>query len=139
MNRSESMRSTPDAGWQSTTADGLSAFLAQHRAALVILSGPGRGTEIPLARSPIVLGRGTEADVALADATVSRRHALVVFRSGRFHVQDLESANGTRVGGEVIDVRELDHGDHLRVGAVELQLIVEERETTPPTHVLDVD
>ncbi len=139
MNRSESTRSTPDAGCRSTTTDGLSIFLAQHRAALVTLSGPGRGTEIPLARSPIVLGRGAEADVVLADATVSRRHALIVFRAGRFHVHDLDSANGTKVGGDAIDVRELEHGDHLRVGGVELQLIVEERETSPPTHVIDLD
>jgi len=83
---------------------------------------------------------GLERDLeVLADATVSRTHAVIGFRAGHFHVEDLDSANGTKVGCDAIGVRELEHGDHVRVGAVELQLIVEEREAPPPTHVLDVD
>ncbi|HKK70669.1 MAG TPA: FHA domain-containing protein [Candidatus Krumholzibacteria bacterium] len=139
MNRSRSTRSTPVEAAQSATSDDLSVFLARYHAALVILSGPHRGTEIPLDRPRIVIGRGTEADLVLADATVSRTHAVIGFRAGHFHVEDLDSANGTKVGCDAIGVRELEHGDHVRVGAVELQLIVEEREAPPPTHVLDVD
>lgn len=36
------------------------------------------------------------------DPTVSRNHAVVFYRDGKWYVQDLGSLNGTRVGGELI-------------------------------------
>lgn len=36
------------------------------------------------------------------DPTVSRRHAIVFYRDGKWYVQDLGSLNGTRVDGELI-------------------------------------
>mgnify|MGYP006296329897 FL=1 len=84
-------------------------------------------------------GRGNDADLVFVDETVSRQHAAIAFRSGRFVVEDLESSNGTWVDGERIAARDLDHGARIKMGAVELQVIVEVREPTPRTHVIDVD
>ena len=56
----------------------------------------------------------------LGDLSVSRRHALLRFRDGRWILQDLESTNGTRVNGEPVGRCQLRPGDALQVGDVRL-------------------
>jgi len=50
----------------------------------------------------VKIGRGKTADVDLDNTAVSRRHAAIGMRDGRYFVKDLESTNGTRVNGEKI-------------------------------------
>ena len=64
-----------------------------------------------------VIGRGSDCDLTIDDATLSRRHAELSIDHGRLRVRDLGSANGTSVNGERITERELNHGDELRFGA----------------------
>jgi hypothetical protein len=68
----------------------------------------------------LVIGRGTGCDVALADRTVSRRHARLFFRDGRWIVQDLGSKNGIALNGAPVGRSQLRPGDRLALG---LQLI----------------
>ena len=49
----------------------------------------------------VTIGRGEECDIAIAHHELSRRHA-VIRRGPPITVQDLESTNGTRVGGAVL-------------------------------------
>jgi FHA domain len=72
------------------------------------------------ARDDLVIGRGTGCDVALVDRTVSRRHARLFFRDGRWIVQDLASKNGIALNGARVGRSQLRPGDRLAVG---LQLI----------------
>ena len=46
----------------------------------------------------VVLGRGRGADIELADASISRRHALIYNRDEVPLIVDMCSANGTWVG-----------------------------------------
>ncbi|HSO41017.1 MAG TPA: sigma 54-interacting transcriptional regulator [Labilithrix sp.] len=63
----------------------------------------GRASVHPLPlRGTIVLGRGGQADLALEDASVSRRHATLHL-GDEVVVEDLGSANGTRVITTVVD------------------------------------
>lgn len=62
---------------------------------LAVLAGPDTGRCAALGPSPIEVGRGG-ADLALADARVSRRHLQVQQRRGRVMARDAGSANGTR-------------------------------------------
>ncbi len=49
----------------------------------------------------VVIGRTTElAELAFEDSEISRRHARVFWVAGKFFVEDLNSTNGTRVGGQ---------------------------------------
>jgi hypothetical protein len=69
--------------------------------------------------SPVtVLGRGTEADVIVDDAGVSRRHAEIHIAGGRVRVIDLGSTNGTFVDGERVGERgsELADGSRITIG-----------------------
>lgn len=70
---------------------------------------------------------GREAtDVLLPDKTVSRRHAQVeVADDGSVSVEDLDSTNGTRVGGQTLTpgaARAVADGDHVQFGSVDLHL-----------------
>ncbi len=47
-------------------------------------------------------GRAPDNDVVLSDARVSRHHARLVYQAGRYVLSDLNSHNGTWVGGQRI-------------------------------------
>ncbi|MCB8919659.1 MAG: FHA domain-containing protein [Ardenticatenaceae bacterium] len=89
---------------------------------LVVVQGPGRGTAYPLG-GQMVLGRGSEADVILADGKVSRRHALIEQQGGTFRLSDLDSTNGTAVNGQRLSAPVLLRpGDTIQLGDVVLQV-----------------
>ncbi len=62
------------------------------------------------------IGRATDNDIVLVDSSVSRHHAAIESRNGRFQVRDLGSQNGTFVRGERISEAPLKNGDPVRVG-----------------------
>src|SRR5262245_15607871 len=75
----------------------------------------------------IVIGRGRAVDVPIEDGSISRRHAILRIGS-TITVEDLGSANGTRVRGEPASSARriaVDVGDVIDVGAV--MLIVQPR------------
>jgi two-component system, NtrC family, response regulator AtoC len=68
----------------------------------------------------VLLGRGSNADIRIDDATISRQHARISNGAVRL-IEDLGSANGTRVGSRRIDPGELVEiavGDTITCGAV---------------------
>jgi pSer/pThr/pTyr-binding forkhead associated (FHA) protein len=78
--------------------------------------GDGR---LPLVDNRLVVGRGEQADVRLADDSVSRRHALLWREGGVVWISDLGSANGTRAGGRpVVEPTTLTEGDEVAFGVV---------------------
>ncbi len=67
---------------------------------LLLVTGKGGVTTLPLVGAEFVIGRARECDVSLAHESLSRRHALL--RLGPpMTVQDLGSTNGTRVANQV--------------------------------------
>jgi hypothetical protein len=58
-----------------------------------------RSVELHPAVPHRLLGRSPECDIVLAHPSVSRRHARLSAASGRWEVEDLDSANGLRVEG----------------------------------------
>jgi predicted component of type VI protein secretion system len=83
-----------------TPSSALADFLGRYRAALVILSGEARGMEYRLDQGRTALGRGPGVDLALDDATIRRRHALVEFRSGHFVLRDARRRGSGRARAE---------------------------------------
>ena len=68
--------------------------------------------QIPLDQPQISIGRKTENNVVLDSATVSRFHAQIRWRYGRFVLYDLSNRNGrTRVNGEAVTDYALKSGD----------------------------
>jgi pSer/pThr/pTyr-binding forkhead associated (FHA) protein len=104
-----------------TLADMLAAVPSQLT--LEVIEGPGAGKQIGVDR-PIIIGRGSDADLILEDGEVSRRHArLTPAGDGSVEVEDLGSANGTFINhNEVVGPSHLDPGDELLLGVTVLQL-----------------
>jgi len=92
--------------------------------ALVVRSGGGRAGETfrPTgARTRI--GRSPECEIFLDDVTVSRNHAVLLERNGRFVAEDQGSLNGTFVNRRRIDSELLENGDELQIGKYRLTFV----------------
>jgi hypothetical protein len=73
------------------------------------------------ARGAVVIGRARECDVTIGDASVSRQHARL--HVGPLQIEDLGSANGTRLAGRRLSQGEraaLAPGDAFTLGTVTL-------------------
>ena len=100
-------------------------------ASVIILSGPDLGKKQELTANPSVLGRDKMAELVIANATVSRRHALIRYHNGKYILKDLNSANGTSLRGSRIDEIVINHGDKFQLGNCLVQLVLEdEKEET---------
>lgn len=67
------------------------------------------------AQEEIRIGRSNENDVVLADSIVSRLHAIVQRREGKYVLMD-QSTNGTFVNNEGVDLVVLSDQDHIKIG-----------------------
>jgi pSer/pThr/pTyr-binding forkhead associated (FHA) protein len=85
-----------------------------------VLSGFYEGLELCLDRERLVIGRGRQADLALAEATISRAHAAVGFDGSSFYVEDLGSTNGTMVNGARISRQALKNQDEIQMGKLRI-------------------
>ncbi|MEM8934954.1 MAG: FHA domain-containing protein [Pseudomonadota bacterium] len=47
----------------------------------------------------VVVGRGKDSDVMIQDVSISRRHAKLYWRDGRYYLLDLDSMNGSTING----------------------------------------
>jgi pSer/pThr/pTyr-binding forkhead associated (FHA) protein len=76
---------------------------------------------------PCIIGRDKEADLALSDPTISRRHAMIAEIDKEIWVEDLKSFNGVFVNDRKISERTLlKPGDTVQLG--DIQLLVSEAE-----------
>jgi len=76
--------------------------------------------QVPLTADPITVGRDPKNDIVLDDRRVSRRHAEVRLRLGRYTLYDLQSTNGTFVNGRRIAEMVLSDEDRITIGGAEL-------------------
>lgn len=85
-------------------------------ASLLVVQGIDQGVRLPLDVPRLVLGRGTQCDVRVADSEVSRRHVQLIREDGRWTLTDLGSSNGTFVNGKPVQSAVLSQGDQIQVG-----------------------
>jgi two-component system, cell cycle response regulator len=95
----------------------LRARRQQVHAYLVVLAGSNLGEMHKLEGPESVIGRAMSAQLRLNDDGISRRHCRVLTIGGRVIIEDLGSANGTLVNGEMVQHQELKEGDKIRLGA----------------------
>ncbi|MDG2050480.1 MAG: FHA domain-containing protein [Myxococcota bacterium] len=88
---------------------------------VVVKHGFYAGLETPLEDSGLVIGRGREADLVIAESTISRAHARIDPGAGDgWLLQDLGSTNGTHVNGSQVSTQRLADGDEIRMGRLVL-------------------
>ncbi|CAA9537159.1 MAG: FHA domain containing protein [uncultured Solirubrobacteraceae bacterium] len=78
------------------------------------------GKQVALAEGTTRIGRSPTADICLEDASVSRRHAIVLREGDSVRVLDDRSLNGVFVNGERVTAKVLEDGDVLALGRNEL-------------------
>jgi DNA-binding NtrC family response regulator len=89
----------------------------------LVVMGTGPLQRVPVGnRTPVIIGRAEDADVRLVDPLISRQHAALHIGK-TFEIEDLGSANGTRVGDRVVAQGtrvEIKIGDSVTVGSTVL-------------------
>lgn len=106
----------------------------QERPSVRVMSGEYKGRRFELSgeTADYVIGRSSDCDIPLAEGSVSRRHCLLRRGWYGFTLEDLESRNGLRVNGQVVDGSlPLTDGDEVEVGGIRLRFF------DPPSRLLE--
>jgi len=113
------------------TDSGLDAALdravpaAEAEAFLIGVTGKHAGRVYALSYNTVSLGRASDADVYISDPSVSAHHARILNSSRGFEIEDLNSTNGTFVGGKRITRTHLRGGDRVMLGQVEFNFLLD--------------
>lgn len=85
---------------------------------LVSYSLSEMGVDFKLFEGRNIIGRDLDCQIRVDDNTVSAKHAVLLFRAGRYSITDQQSTQGTFVNGEDIELapRYLNDGDIIKVG-----------------------
>lgn len=81
-----------------------------------VLEGIDKGRVFRDLSTPVTIGREEGNSLRLNDERVSRFHAKVQVDKEDYILTDLESTNGTRVNGTIVQIRRLRYGDRVSVG-----------------------
>ncbi len=88
------------------------------RATLLVINGANRGSRYEISSVlDVVIGRSVGCNLRLDDSEVSRHHARITHNGTDFVLNDLKSANGTKVNGQPVTERVLANGDNLQFGS----------------------
>jgi len=91
-------------------------------AKLVILSAGMTGRSHELKVDKTTIGRVEDNTFQISEPSVSSHHCEVMLRGTEVVVRDLNSTNGTYIGGEKVSEGVLKPGQTLRLGQIELRL-----------------
>jgi len=94
---------------------------------LRFVAGKYEGGEFRLpAEGEVIIGRGAELPVVLAEDMVSRKHARLTIQGERIRIEDLGSTNGTFVNGERVKASDVKIGDRILIGTSIMKLLATE-------------
>jgi len=97
-------------------------------------SGPLQGMRWPIRKEVLLIGRGDDCDIMVAERQVSRHHARVRKLADGFVVEDLGSKNGTHVNGQPVrGTARLEDGDVIQVALAAKLIFVGSEATMPLT------
>lgn len=91
---------------------------------LKIVSGPRAGSSLQLRYPSTSFGRSADNDYRFADDTqMSRAQAIILCEGNHFILRDLNSTNGTLVNGNPVTEIDLQPGDIIEMGEVQLEFL----------------
>ncbi len=71
-----------------------------------------QGQKYLINKDKFIIGRGTKmTDLTIRDGNISRKHAAVIYRGGKYFIKDLDSTNGIDYQGSRIDSKKIEEGD----------------------------
>jgi DNA-binding NtrC family response regulator len=93
-----------------------------RRVMLRVKAGPDAGAQSTVARPRITIGRSAVNDLVLTDSSISGTHAEIVIGDTGVQLHDLESTNGTYIGGIRIGSAWIEPGMVIKLGKTEIEL-----------------
>jgi len=91
----------------------------------VFNSEDGSSTEFDINKLEVFIGTSATNDVQLYHPSLSGRHFKIVFDSGFYEVQDLDSRSGTFVNGKRIKEKQvIKAGDTIEIGSYSLSIVL---------------
>lgn len=81
------------------------------------------GVDFKLYEGRNIIGRDGDCQIVVPDGTVTGKHAVILFRNGKYSITDQQSSNGTYVNGEDIELepRYIKDGDVIKMGDTEFK------------------
>jgi len=89
------------------------------------------GVRHPLTKSRTVIGRGSDADITVADAGTSRKHIEILWDGERGMVRDLGSTNGSTIEGRKFREAPLAPDTVVRIGRTDVIFRIVPQATPP--------
>ncbi len=93
------------------------------------------GNPIPITRDVTVLGRREYCDIQIEDASLSKRHCVLVKTDGLLVIRDLVTTNGTKVKGQKIRWAALLPEDRIAFGRVKFQVYLGPDDAPSPSEL----
>ena len=90
---------------------------------LIGISDSVKGRQFQISKERTSIGRNSANDVVIDDPTVSSQHCYIAIRAGHSVIHDLNSTNGTTIGGERITEAEIESGQRIVIGALEFDFV----------------
>jgi len=94
----------------------LEATISDTDQARLVVNTPQKTWEKSLQADVLTIGRHPDSDILLDLPKVSRHHARIERENETFIIRDLESLNGTWLGGNPIQEETLQNGDTIQIG-----------------------
>jgi pSer/pThr/pTyr-binding forkhead associated (FHA) protein len=86
----------------------------------LVIHTSDRTWELVLDEDPYTIGRTSANKLVLDYPKISKNHARIERKGDRFLLRDLQSTNGTRIGGERIEQHLLQDGDSFQIGPAQI-------------------
>lgn len=92
-----------------------SASVSVKGAEVILLHEDNIIHKYEIMKAETAIGRAAGSDILIENPGVSRHHAVIKEKAGKFLIEDKGSANGTFINGEKITTKELKDGDLIQI------------------------
>lgn len=107
---------------------------------LIVIGGKKAGTEIPISTPKLLIGRGDECHIRPQSKLIGELHCLISVGDHSIGLEDCGGAIGTFVNGKKVQRWcGLQHNDRIKIGALELEVLLvagEVGEKKKPIHAV---
>ncbi len=117
---------------QRTHPLGTQGFVTFQRFAVEVVAGPDAGKRVDSDGEELSIGTAEGNALVLSDRAASRHHCTITASDAGFLLRDLDSTNGTKLGGYKVGSAHLKTGATLDVGRSKLRFDVSDDSITAP-------
>ena len=86
---------------------------------MVIMNGKHQNKVFTLHEGKRKIGTGADCEVRILIKSISRHHAMIIAKDGKYIVSDLNSVTGTYVNNIQISSKEIIDSDIIKLGEIE--------------------